>query len=132
MSYYTEDWVEKGVKLFGWFILLLIIAAIVFAIRTDKKIAESEKVHNVRAVIVEMNGKDVAYVGKQHIPTDNNTVLFKVVKDGYANTFFKLSQHNSQLGSMILNDSWMYNHAVGDTVFFEYISSKRFFQITRK
>lgn len=135
MTYYTEGWRERLLRFIGWCIGILFISTIIYLIgigrKEVKRIEESEKMFNVYAVIVEMNGQDIAYVGKNHIPTNTNTVLFKVVREGYPNAHFKLTQHDWSLGMDVLTDPWMYNHRVGDTVHFEFISRKRFFNIER-
>lgn len=128
---YKDDSDSNQVAIFYIAVFSFLIFIFIFGIRARNKLVESEKMFDVYAVIVEMNGQDIAYVGKNHIPTNTNTVLFKVVRDGYPNAHFKLTQHDWSLGMDVLTDPWMYNHRVGDTVHFDFISRKRFFNIER-
>jgi hypothetical protein len=129
MSYRQE---QSNANIIMTIILGVLVIICLSVMKYEHDMVESKKVFDVYATIIEINGQDVAYVGKGSVPTNTNTVLFKVVKDGYSDTYFKLSQHNSFVGQAILTDSWIYNHRVGDTVHFEFISSDRFFKIERK
>lgn len=114
-------------KIFGISILLFfVIVPIGMAVKEYKNI-ESQKVFDVKATIVLMSRKDEGHIGINHRPTNTNIVVFKVVKDGYPNTFFELNDLDVSLGSITLTYSWLNNHKVGDTVQFNFISSKRFF-----
>ena len=123
--------IETFLKSIGVCFVIAIFITPFYLLKKGREITESEKMFNVYAVIVDINGQDIAYVGKNHIPTNTNTVLFKIVREGYPNTHFKLTQHDWSLGMDVLTDPWMYNHKVGDTVHFDFISSKRFFNIER-
>ena len=119
------DMVETFAK---WVISLLVIAVlsvILYAAISESKERAKSIVHNVEAVVVSINGSDVAYLGKQRTPTAVNAVLFKVVNGSYKKQYFKLTSANNYH----MSDEWVYNHSVGDTVRFEELSSQRFFTI---
>ena len=78
------------------------------------------------AVVVEINANQQISEDKFRSLQCVNTARFRIIDHRYpANTFFILRSYDSRL----MTDAWVYNHHVGDTVYFDYIRDSRVFQI---
>ena len=94
-------------------------------------------IHDICAAIVAINDNDqYTMPGKHPQPVVMNTVLFNIVG---TDQYFKLSNRGgatlSSEGALgdstrvLMNDAWVYNHAVGDTVRFTSLRVERIFRI---
>lgn len=93
---------------------------------------ESQITRNFHAIISETNFDEQSFSsGKSHTPQLCNSVLFKAIDGEYKNQYFKLNSCEFP-GYFILTDSWVYNHKRNDTVFFETLFKRRFFQIKER
>jgi hypothetical protein len=118
---------------FSTFIAALCIGAIIglcalLSWHTKRSEDPSRYCYNrFHAVVVEINAN------QEHISEDKfhnlqlvNMARFRIIDHRYpANTFFIIRGSESRL----ITDSWVYNHHVGDTVYFDYIRDSRTFLI---
>lgn len=85
---------------------------------------------NITAIIININGnEEIISSGKSKIPTLCNKVLFK---DLNTKLYFTFSNCETIYHSIKLNDEWIYNHNINDTVHFDYIKKSRMFNIKNK
>lgn len=112
------------------FLILFVVFGVIFKTIYDHHKTESEKVRDFQAIIFETNYDVLSFTtGKSKQPQLCNSVLFKTISGKKSGQYFKLNSCN---GSSFLTDSWVYNHQKNDTVKFEYLSEKRFFEIKER
>lgn len=121
-------------RIMSWIILLICIGVVFvigYAVINETHVRNMTMVDNVKTVVVGINGNDITNVGKSQVPTVTNTVMFKIVEGPYRNQHFKLhsSGYDTYGITTFLTDSWVYNHAIGDTVVFKTVSNIRFFTV---
>lgn len=122
---------ENLVDVILFTLLFFMLLFVIFSNFRDYKRTESEKVRDFQAIIFETNYDVLSFTtGKSKQPQLCNSVLFKAISGRKSGQYFKLN--SCQDGGRFLIDSWVYNHQKNDTVNFEYLSEKRFFEIRER
>jgi len=86
---------------------------------------------NIDAIIVSINANTEGFSqDKFHTPMLCNKVLFKKIDEPLYVSHTTCNNYSGD--DILLNDQWIYNHRVGDTVHFDAIKKHRFFKIADK
>lgn len=140
----TINWKEVKHEVTG----LLIVGAVVFGIiqlvmyqKRKAMDATGYPYNKFKAVIASMGTSSGITPDKFRHPVLINTALFHITDPRYAsNLYFALkavpASGVANAGDVafdyeVLTDPWMYNHRVGDTVWFDFIRPNRVFTISR-
>jgi hypothetical protein len=119
----------------GWLLVKVSIIALVIGLAVYKYREHREENRlsiytNIDAIIVSINDNTQGFSqDKFHTPMLCNKVLFKKID---APLYVSLTTCNNYSTTIVLDDRWVYNHRVGDTVHFDAIKKHRFFNIADK
>lgn len=123
---------DKGYIIFTVVIFTILVAAMYGSVQLKRETAIANQYNNVDAIILSINSNEQTLSrDKFRSPQLCNTALVKLI--GYENQHTVLKGcDNPTWGGIQINDRWIYNHSVGDTVHFDFIKKSRFFPITKK
>lgn len=116
--------------LFKVSIVALVIGLGVYKYHTHREEARLSIYTNIDAIVVSINGNTQGFShDKFNKPMLCNKVLFKKINEPL---YASLTTCNNYSPNILLDDRWVYNHRVGDTVHFDAIKKHRFFKIADK
>lgn len=113
--------------------LLIMMVSIIYFFSTiwpeTPASASTETYENINLRVVSINSDCSLTDDKFHQPQLCNTVLFETLTGQHLYAEINTCENN---GRIHIDTPWLYNHRKGDTVHFEYIFKRRFFEIKNR
>lgn len=122
---------DKSIKWIGTIVFALTMFACVFASYKDyKRLSSIEFVYDIDMRIAQINYESKLTDDKFQKPQLCNVILFETIEG--EKLYREINTCSRDFGSFEkINNEWIYNHQVGDTVHFDYLRADRFFKINK-
>lgn len=119
----------QGIKIM---IIPAILLAVFFLILSEKKnVTPETHTFKVYMKIVSINHDDVSFTkDKFHRAQLCNTILFETIEPINGKILYReINTCDRDLRDIHIDNVWIYNHDIGDTIFFDYLLTSEFFEI---